>query len=94
MAGSRFSNIAVRDATGTWSPIDAAATYVVVTNSFIASGRDGYLTFGTAFDDGRVVDTFIDYAQGFIDWVEQDAGGAVSVPPPSDFSTQSFVPAP
>ena len=37
---------------------------------------------------------FIDYAQGFIDWVEQDAGGVVSVPDPSMFSTQKFEPVP
>ncbi len=93
-AGERFSNIEIRGEDGTWSAIDPAANYVVVTNSFIASGRDGYLTFGTAFDDGRVVDTFIDYAQGFIDWVEEDAGGQISVPDPENFSTQSFTPAP
>jgi 5'-nucleotidase len=92
-AGNRISNIEILDGSD-WTPIDRNATYIVVTNSFIASGRDGYITFGTAFDEGRVVDTFIDYAQGFIDWVEQDAEGMVSVPDPSMFSTQSFVPAP
>ncbi|MGI9623237.1 MAG: bifunctional metallophosphatase/5'-nucleotidase [Acidimicrobiales bacterium] len=92
-SGSRFSNIEVFDGPA-WVPLDVAATYVVVTNSFIASGRDGYDAFGVAFDEGRVVDTFIDYAQGFIDWVEQDAGGVVSVPDPSMFSTQNFTPAP
>jgi 5'-nucleotidase len=66
----------------------------VVTNSFIASGRDGYLTFGTAFDDGRVVDTLIDYTQGFIDWLVEDAAGTASVPGPLNFSTQNFTPAP
>ena len=93
-AGSRFSNIEVRADDGTWGPIDPASTYVVVTNSFLAGGGDGWNTFRTAVDQGRSVDTFINYAQGFIDWVEQDlGGGAVSVPLPEDFSTQSFVPA-
>ncbi len=93
-AGSRFSNIEVRADDGTWSAIDPAATYVVVTNSFLAAGRDGWTTFGTVTAGGRTVDTFIDYAQGFIDWIEQDAGGAISVPSPEDFSTQSFGDAP
>jgi 5'-nucleotidase len=93
--GSRFSNIEVYDRdTQTWGPIELTKTYVVATNSFIASGRDGYTAFGVAFDEGRVVDTFIDYAQGFIDWVEQDADGTVTVPDPAFFSTQSFTPAP
>lgn len=91
-AGSRFSNVEVRADDGTWSPIDPAATYIVVTNSFLAGGGDGWNTFAAASADGRTVDTFINYAQGFIDWVQQDlGGGAVSVPAPENFSTQSFI---
>lgn len=93
-AGSRFSNIEVRADDGTWSPIDPAATYVVVTNSFLAAGRDGWTTFGAVTADGRTVDTFIDYAQGFIDWIVEDSGGTVVVPDEENFSTQSFVPVP
>ncbi|MEO1059147.1 MAG: 5'-nucleotidase C-terminal domain-containing protein, partial [Actinomycetota bacterium] len=91
--GARVTNVEVKDRdTGVWDDLDLTKTdYVVVTNSFIASGRDGYDAFGVAFDDGRVVDTFIDYAQGFFDYLEEDlAGGTVFVPAPSEFSTQSF----
>jgi 5'-nucleotidase len=91
-AGNRFSNLEVRQADGTWAPIDLARTYRVVTNSFLAGGGDGWFTFRTARDDGRATDTFLNYAQTFIDWVEQDAGGVVTVPAPSDFSTQVFNP--
>lgn len=91
--GSRFSNVEVRGDDGTWAPIDSEATYVVVTNSFLATGGDGYATFGAADAEGRVVDTGIDYAQGFIDWLIEDADGEVVVPAAADFSTQSFVPA-
>jgi len=73
-----------------WSPLDENATYKVVTNSFIAAGRDGYLTFGTATAEGRTVDTFIDYAQGFIDYIEQDAGGVLSREPLDEYSTQAI----
>lgn len=94
--GERFTNVQVRDrATGVWSPIDLDRTYVVVTNSFLAGGGDGYETFLAARNEGRVRDTFINYAQGFYDYVIQDlGGGAISVPAPENFSTQSFVPPP
>ena len=90
--GERFTNVEVKQDDGTWVAIDQAATYVVATNSFIASGRDGYFAFGVAFEEGRVVDTFIDYAQGFIDYLEQDVNGVLTVPAPEDFSTQTFIP--
>ena len=94
--GSRLSKVEVKDrATGVWAPIDLdpSASYTVVTNSFLANGGDGYATFKAARDAGRVTDTFINYAQGFIDYVVQDLdGGTVLAPPASEFSTQSFVP--
>lgn len=74
---------------GSWTPIDLNATYTVVTNDFIASGRDGYETFGVAFDEGRFVDTFIDYAQGLIDYAEDNAGGTLS--PPTQYSTNNII---
>jgi 5'-nucleotidase len=91
-AGSRFSDVEVRAEDGTWAPIDVEATYVVVTNSFLATGGDGYVTFAAAAAEGRIVDTGIDYAQGFIDWLAEDAGGEVVVPPASEFSTQAYTP--
>jgi 5'-nucleotidase/UDP-sugar diphosphatase len=95
--GQRISNVEVRDrATGVWGPIDPAATYTVVTNSFLAGGGDGAVTFKAARDAGRFTDTFINYAQGFYDYVQQDLGGVsgtpLAVPAPANFSTQSFIP--
>jgi 5'-nucleotidase/UDP-sugar diphosphatase len=91
---NRVSNLEVRDrVTGAWSPIDPSANYVVVTNSFLAGGGDGAATFKVAADQGRIVDTFINYAQGLYDYIEQDLGGGpVVVPAPGMFSTQSYVP--
>jgi 5'-nucleotidase len=91
---NRVSNLEVRDRdTGVWAPIDLGATYVVVTNSFLAGGGDGAVTFKAAADDGRIVDTFINYAQGLYDYIVQDLAGAPLVtPPPELFSTQSYVP--
>ncbi|RKT46525.1 bifunctional metallophosphatase/5'-nucleotidase [Thiocapsa rosea] len=94
--GARISDVEVKDrATGIWAPLDPSETYIVVTNSFLANGGDGYTTFKDAAADGRVTDTFINYAQGFVDYVVQDLGGGnLFVPPPLDFSTQSFAPLP
>ena len=90
--GNRLSNLEfkARDSE-VWVPFDLEATYVVATNDFISGGRDGYLTFGTVSDEGRVTDTFLDYAKTFIDYVEQDAEGTIGKLPVDEYSTQSFV---
>lgn len=95
-AGSRISNLEVRaKADGSpWTPIDEAATYTVVVNSFMAGGGDGYATLETVFDSGRGTDTLIDYAQGFVDYIVEDLGGSVSRVDAADYSTQNFTPAP
>ncbi len=90
-AGSRFSNVEVQPkGTATWVPIDTAATYVVVANSFMATGGDGYQAIADAVADGRGTDTLLDYAQSFIDYIEQDAGGTISAP--TEFSLQNYTP--
>jgi 5'-nucleotidase/UDP-sugar diphosphatase len=90
-AGERFINVEVQLDDGTWVPIDLAATYTVVTNSFLAAGGDGYETFAAAVADGRMTDTLIEYAQAFVDWITENAAGVVSVPPASEFSTQTYI---
>ncbi len=90
--GQRVTNVEIRPrGATTWAPIGATDTYTVVTNNFMAGGGDGYTTMGEIFDAGRYVDTYLDYAQGWIDYIEQDLGGVIN--PPTEFSTQSFVPA-
>jgi 5'-nucleotidase / UDP-sugar diphosphatase len=102
-AGSRFSNVEIRfKDSDTWVALADDAQVTVVTNSFLAGGRDGWFTFGDVSADGRILDTFIDYAQAFIDYLQQNLGGAAAgdpvlpVPPLatavacSDYSTQQF----
>lgn len=92
--GNRVSNVEVNPrVAGTWQPIDLAATYTVVTNNFIASGQDGYATFGPIFDAGNFVDTFTEYAQGFVDYVEAltDNGQTLQKLPASEYSTKSYI---
>ena len=88
--GERISNLEF-DEGGVWVPFDNTATYTVATNSFIASGQDGYITFGEVTEDGRSEDTLIDYAQAFIDYIEQDVDGVIAPLPIEQYSTQSFV---
>ena len=60
-----------------------------MTNNSIAAGRDGYLTFETVKNDGRYSDTYLGYAQSFVDYVLER--GSVGKLPPSEYSTQSMV---
>lgn len=91
--GSRFSNVEVRPkGATTWSPINPSETYVVVANSFMASGGDGFSVLADVVADGRGVDTLLDYAQSFIDYIVEDAGGTISRP--TEYSTQTYLPVP
>ncbi|MGB2220902.1 NAD nucleotidase [Neptunomonas sp.] len=87
--GNRFTNVQVKlKDESVWRAIDETETYTVVTNNYIAQGRDGYDTFGVISAQGRVVDTFLDYAQSFVDYVEEQ--GSISKLPSSEYSTQMF----
>ena len=88
--GQRFSKLEVRQRqTGTWAAVDPARTYIVATNDFIASGKDGYLTFGPIFESGNVVNNYLLYTQTFVDYVL--AHGQIGRPAPADYSHQSFI---
>ena len=91
--GERLSNIEVL-VDGEYVPLDPADTFTVATNSFTAAGGDGYVTFEAVADDGRLEDTLLEYAQIFIDYIEQDVAGVLEAPAIENFSTQSFVPLP
>ncbi|OUD15030.1 NAD nucleotidase [Thioflexithrix psekupsensis] len=86
-AGQRVTVLEVKNkATNEWQAIDLQATYRVGTNSFSASGGDGYLAFGRVPTEKRV-DTFFDYAESFINYVKEvntlspiDDGGLTFIP--------------
>ena len=69
--------------------LDPADTFTVATNSFTAGGGDGYFTFEAVAEDGRLEDTLLEYAQIFIDYLEQDVDGVLSKP--ENYSTQSII---
>lgn len=56
---------------GKWVPIDMSKRYVVVVNSYIAEGRDGYTTLQEVQQQrGKGVDTYLDYAMSFAKYVQ------------------------
>ncbi len=88
--GQRFSNLQVRDRTsGQYRPLDPAARYIVVTNDFIASGKDGYTTLGKVHQEGRFVNTYLLYTQSFADYLT--ARQQVQRPARGDYSHQQVV---
>jgi len=88
--GQRITNVQVRSkTTGAWSAIDLSKTYVLVTNDYIASGKDGYTTLGKVFAAGRYVNTYLLYTQSFVDYVL--AKGSIARPARSDYSNQVVI---
>ena len=88
--GKRVTNIQFKSPTDAkWSALDPQRNYKVVTNDYIASGKDGYLTFGEVSKQGRVTNTYLDYAQSFVNYVKKV--GELEKLPSSEYSTQSFV---
>ncbi|MEM7405371.1 MAG: NAD nucleotidase [Pseudomonadota bacterium] len=88
-AGERFSGLEVNARmAGTWKPLDAGTKYTIVTNSYIAGGKDGYKTFGAVSKRGDALNTYLDYAQSFVDYVK--AVGTLGKLPIGEYSTQSF----
>jgi hypothetical protein len=73
---------------GSWSAIDTGREYTVVTNNYIAGGKDGYTTFGT-IASSKKVDTYTNYAQGFIDYL-QTTSGSMAAFPDAEYSTQKY----
>jgi 5'-nucleotidase/UDP-sugar diphosphatase len=88
--GQRFSNIQVRDRkTGIWSAIDPARNYTLVTNDYLASGKEGYATLGAIYAAGKAVSTYLLYTQTFVDYVQQK--GSLGRPAAADYSHQRVV---
>lgn len=69
-----------------WQPLDEAQHYTMVTNSFLAAGNDGWQLLGELSAQGRAEDTYIDYAQAFVNWAREQA----TLSRPSEHSTIEF----
>ena len=87
--GKRFQNLEFKGRSDeAWKPLEMDKTYRVVTNNYIAGGKDGYLSFKTVKEDGRYTDTYLDYAKSFVDYVSER--GQIGKLPESEYSTQVF----
>ena len=78
---------------GTWSGISDDTMYTIVTIDYLASGKDGYITFKTVQDErGKGIDTYIDYAMGFVDYVKalEADGKEVEKLPGSEHCIKSY----
>ena len=72
--GTRVKKVEVFDAASNkWTPINPGQTYTVGTNSYIASGKDGYVTFGKITSDPARggVNTYLGDAKAFIDYLKE-----------------------
>lgn len=88
--GQRFSNLQVRDRnSGQWSALDAKRSYAVVTNDFIASGKDGYTAMGKVFATGRYAQTYLLYTQSLVDYIQ--VKGELRRPARADYSHQRVI---
>ena len=84
------SNLEIKDRkTGKWIPIDMNKLYTIVTNSYTAGGKDGYVTFKKVQDlRGKGVDTYLDYAMSFVKYVEKNK--KIKKLPKEDHPIKSF----
>jgi 5'-nucleotidase len=91
-AGSRFSNIEVKGASGAWAPIDPSASYKVMVNDFLVAGGDGWNTLKTITGARREDQLFLDYADSFVNYTKSVQ--TLAKLPESEYSTQVFVDTP
>lgn len=88
--GARLTNLEFKGKQDSeWTALNMSQRYTVVTNDYIAGGKDGYTTFEEV-TGADYVDTFLDYAQSFVNYVEAQPNKTVSKLPYSEYSTQSF----
>ena len=91
---NRVSNLEIKDRkTGVWGNIELDKMYTIVTNSFTAGGKDGYVTFKTVQDERGVgVDTYLDYAMSFVKYVEAKTANneALTKLPASEHPIKSY----
>ncbi|WP_233546003.1 NAD nucleotidase [Salinibius halmophilus] len=88
--GQRFINLEVRALNeNQWRPLPANETFTVVTNDYIAGGKDGYVTFGEIAESRGYVNTYLDYAQSFVDYVKRQR--TLDRLPAGEYSTQRII---
>ena len=96
--GRRVRNLEFKDRkTGSYSVLQGEAQYVVVTNDYIAAGKDGYDTFAAVQTArGPGTQTYLDYAMSFVNHVQglTEAGQSLTKLPSLDHCIKSYLPTP
>lgn len=90
---NRVSNLEAKDRkTGNWSVVEDDKLYIIVTNSYTAKGKDGYITFKTAQERKEGVDTYLDYAMSYVKYIQDLTKNNKSIEklPASDHPIKSF----
>jgi 5'-nucleotidase len=83
--GERVSGLEVLTEAG-WQRLQEDATYTMITNSFLAAGNDGWALLGELSAQGRTTDTYVNYAQSFVDWARKTK----TIKRPNSHSTKSY----
>jgi 5'-nucleotidase/UDP-sugar diphosphatase len=83
--GERVSELMLVTADGLQA-IVPEQTYTMVTNSFLASGADGWRLLADLNAAGRITDTYVSYAQSFVDWLRKNP----QVTRPTSHSTRNY----
>ena len=86
--GERVSAIEVALENG-WAAMVPSQTYTMITNSFLAGGNDGWALLADLSAAGRTTDTYVNYAQSFVDWARKTK----TIKRPDGHSTKSYKPA-
>ncbi|MBD3790459.1 MAG: NAD nucleotidase [Campylobacterales bacterium] len=68
----RVSNLEIKERkNGKWLPLENSKHYIIVVNSYIADGKDGYTTLlEVQQKGGKGTDTYLDYAMSFANYVQ------------------------
>lgn len=92
----RVSNLEIKDRkSGQWKPLESSKHYIITANSYIAAGKDGYTALLEAQQKhGNGVDTYLDYAMSFSNYVEKlnAEGKKVMALPAGERCVKSFKP--
>ena len=82
-AGSRVTSVEVKNADGAFSPIDANATYKLVSNDFMRKGGDGYTMFAEGainpYDGGAIMADAVAEYIGLNSPVSPEVEGRITV---------------
>lgn len=91
--GQRLSAVEVNpQLAGVWQPLEERTRYTVVSNDFIAAGKDGYTLLGQKTASGDYTATYTEYAQAFIDYLSAltSRGQELTKPPADSYSTRRY----